>query len=121
MDLEQSIAEKKALLNRLRPLDIAGKYAELARFVRTESARNSPAASFETHRRLVDIPPFNELGFDPGGYPGCGASGGAAGVCYGIAQAEQGVEEFETLLYERLDARLEDYLCVLGGTPAAQQ
>lgn len=37
------------------------------------------------------------------------------------AHAGKGVEESVTVPYERLDARLEDYLSVLGGTPAAQQ
>jgi Fic family protein len=73
----------RLVVQRSRP-DIAGRYADLARFVRTETGRhefpspaeipalmgdlakwlatapNTPEASFTAHRRLVDIHPFND-------------------------------------------------------------
>jgi Fic family protein len=71
------------IVKRSRP-DIAGRYADLARYVRTETGRhvfpspaeipalmgdfgawlrpapNAPEAAFTAHRRLVDIHPFND-------------------------------------------------------------
>lgn len=71
------------VVRRSRP-DIAGRYADLARFVRTETGRhmfpspaevpaqmgdlaawlrdaaNTPETAFTAHRRLVDIHPFND-------------------------------------------------------------
>jgi Fic family protein len=73
----------RLVLQRSRP-DIAGSYADLARYVRTETGRfefpspaeipalmgdfakwltvapNTPDSAFEAHRRLVDIHPFND-------------------------------------------------------------
>ncbi len=73
----------RLVVQRSRP-DIAGRYADLARYVRTEAGRyefpspaqipalmgdfaqwlaaspDSPADAFAAHRRLVDIHPFND-------------------------------------------------------------
>jgi Fic family protein len=73
----------KLVVQRSRP-DIAGRYADLARYVRTETGRHefpspaeipvlmgdfakwlraapdTPEAAFTAHRRLVDIHPFND-------------------------------------------------------------
>ncbi len=137
--------------------DIAGWYADLPRYVRTESWRyafpqpaevaplmgdfaawlgsgdDSPAAAFEAHRRLVDIHPFNDgngrvgrllmnLKLIRGGYPPI-AVRPEDRLDYirrlQQAQAGQGSERFNDLLYGRLDATLDDYLGVLrGGLPA---
>jgi Fic family protein len=132
--------------------DIAGRYADLPRFVRTEAgqhafptpaevpsfmgdfaawlkrASNTPETAFEAHRRLVDIHPFNDgngrtarllmnLILIRGGYPPI-AVRPADRLSYTRAlqrsQAGQGTEDFNRLLYERLDATLGEYLSALN-------
>jgi Fic family protein len=134
-------------MQRSRP-DIAGRDADLARYVRTETGRfefPSPAeipalmgdfagwlgaapataeTAFAAHRRLVDIHPFNDgngrtarllmnLILIRGGYPPV-AVRPQDRLAYIRAlqqsQAGQGTESFDTLLYERLDATLGEYL-----------
>ena len=141
----------RLVMLRSRP-DIAGQYATLSRYVRTETGRHefpSPAeipalmgdlsfwlkaapetveTAFTAHRRLVDIHPFNDgngrtarllmnLLLIRGGYPPI-AVRPEDRVAYiealQQAQAGAGNESFETLLYQRLDATLSDYLTVLA-------
>jgi Fic family protein len=132
--------------------DIAGRYADLPRYVRTEAGRHrfpspaeipafmgdfavwlggapdAPETAFTAHRRLVDIHPFNDgngrtarllmnLILIRGGYPPI-AVRPEDRLSYiralQQAQAGQGTEPFDRLLYERLDATMEEYLSALG-------
>ena len=134
-------------MQRSRP-DIAGQYADLARYARTETGRfefpspaeipalmgdfaawlsaapATPEIAFVAHRRLVDIHPFNDgngrtarllmnLILIRSGYPPI-AVRPEDRLAYIRAlqqsRAGQGTESFETLLYERLDATLGEYL-----------
>jgi Fic family protein len=142
----------RLVMQRSRP-DIAGKYADLARYVRTESGRHmfpspaevpalmgnfagwlrsaadTPETAFTAHLRLVGIHPFNDgngrtarlvmnLILIRGGYPPVAVrpEDRAAYIqALEIAQAGKGAESLDRLLYERLDATLDDYLRVLGG------
>jgi cell filamentation protein, protein adenylyltransferase len=142
------------VVKRSRP-EIAGRYADLARYVRTETGRhtfpspaeiparmgdfaawlktapNTPEAAPDTalaaHLRLVDIHPFNDgngrtarllmnLILIRGGYPPV-AIRPEDRVRYIRAlqesQAGLGASMFSAMLYERLDATLNDYLRVL--------
>jgi Fic family protein len=140
----------RLVVHRSRP-DIAGRYADLARYVRTETGRHefpspaeipalvgdlakwlaaapyTPETSFTAHRRLVDIHPFNDgngrtarllmnLILIRSGYPPI-ALRPKDRLAYIRAlqqsQAAQGSESFDTLLYQRLDATLDEYLAVL--------
>ena len=141
----------RLVVQRSRP-DIAGRYAGLPRFVRTETGRYSfpspaeipalmgdfahwlgaapatPQTAFTAHRRLVDIHPFNDgngrtarllmnLVLIRGGYPPIAVrpEDRAAYIrALQQAQAEQGSESLDQLLYERLDATLGEYLSALG-------
>jgi Fic family protein len=139
------------VVKRSRP-DIAGRYADLPRYVRTESGRfvfpapieipalmgdfaawlggaaDSPDTAFMAHRVLVDIHPFNDgngrtarlvmnLILIRGGYP-------PAAVrpedrleyirALQLAQAGGGAEAFDSLLYRRLEAALDEYLEALA-------
>jgi Fic family protein len=134
--------------------EIAGQYANLARYVRTESGRhefpspaeipslmgdfarwlgaaaNAPETAFTAHRRLVDIHPFNDgngrtgrllmnLVLIRGGYPPIAVRPeDRLRYIRGLqqAQAGEGNEGIDNLLYERLDATLGEYLSALGGT-----
>jgi Fic family protein len=153
----------RLIVQRSRP-DIAGRYADLARYVRTEAGRhefpspaevparmgdfaqwlsaapNTPETAFTAHRRLVDIHPFNDgngrtarlvmnLVLIRGGYPPLAVrpeDRPAYIRALQQAQAGQGTDSLDNLLYERLDATLGDYLSVLqearspepGGTKA---
>jgi Fic family protein len=138
------------VVKRSRP-DIAGRYAGLARYVRTETGRHmfpSPAeipalmgdfaawlrrapeileTGFTAHRRLVEIHPFNDgngrvarllmnLILIRSGYPPITVrpeDRPAYIRALQKAQAGEGTESFATLLYERVDATLGDYLSVL--------
>jgi Fic family protein len=131
--------------------DIGGRYADLARYARTETGRyvfpsppeipalmgdlaawlrsapDAPDTAFTAHRRLVDIHPFNDgngrtarllmnLILIRGGYPPIAVrpeDRPAYIRALQQAQAGEGTESFDTLLYERLDATLTDYLKVL--------
>jgi Fic family protein len=127
---------------------IAGRYADLPRYVRTETGRhtfpspaeipalmgdfavwlkaapNTTATAFTAHRRLVDIHPFNDgngrtarllmnLVLIRGGYPPI-AVRPEDRLDYirslQQAQAGQGTQSFDGLLYTRLDATLREYL-----------
>jgi len=131
--------------------EVAGRDADLSRYVRTETGRhtfpspaeipslmgdlaawlggaaNTPEAAFTAHRRLVDIHPFNDgngrtarllmnLILIRGGYPPV-AVRPEDRLSYiralQQAQAGQGTEPFDVLLYARLDAMLGEYLSVL--------
>jgi Fic family protein len=141
----------RLVTQRSRP-DIAGRYADLPRYVRTETGRHtfpSPAeipplmgdfagwlgtapdtleTAFTAHRRLVDIHPFNDgngrtarllmnLILLRSGYPPVSVRP-ADRLEYirslQAAQAGQGSESFNALLYQRMDATLADYLTALG-------
>ena len=93
------------------------------------SAGDHPQAAFSAHRRLVDIHPFNDgngrvarllmnLILIRGGYPPV-AVRPEDQLEYirslQEAQAERGTEGFDLLLYQRLNAALDDYLRVLEG------
>jgi Fic family protein len=138
------------VVQRSRP-DIAGRYADLSRYVRAERGRydfpspseipslmadfaawlsgvpNTPETAFAAHLRLVDIHPFNDgngrtarllmnLILIRGGYPPV-AIRPEDRLSYTQAlqeaQAGQGTKNFDTFLYERLDATLQEYLNVL--------
>ena len=88
------------------------------------AAPDTPATAFAAHRRLVEIHPFNDgngrtarllmnLVLIRGGYP-AGAVRPEDRPAYVAvlqqAQAGGGTEAFDRLLYERLDATLEEYV-----------
>lgn len=140
----------RLVVRRSRP-DIAGRYADLARYVRTETGRHefpssaeipalmgdfakwlgaapeTPQVAFDSHRRLVDIHPFNDgngrtarllmnLVLVRGGYPPVAVrpeDRTAYIQALQRSQAGQGSESFDKLLYERLDATLGEYLSAL--------
>lgn len=140
----------RLVMRRSRP-EIAGQYADLARYVRTETGRHefpspaeipplmadlavwlreapgSPETAFVAHRRLVDIHPFNDgngrtarllmnLVLMRAGYPPI-AVRPEDRLRYVRAlqqsQSRQGSASFDTLLYERLEATLDEYLAAL--------
>jgi len=130
---------------------IAGRYADLPRYVRTEtgrhdfpspaevpalmgdlagwiaSAANTPETAFTAHRRLVGIHPFNDgngrtarllmnLILLRGGYPPVAIRPEDRLEYIRSLQQEQagqGPENFDALLYRRLDATLGEYLSAL--------
>jgi Fic family protein len=131
--------------------EIAGRYADLARYVRTETGRHefpspaeipalmgdfagwlgaapdTPPTAFAAHSRLVDIHPFNDgngrtarllmnLVLIRAGYPPI-AVRPQDRLAYIQAlqrsQAGKGTESLDTLLFERLDATLGEYLAAL--------
>lgn len=140
----------RLVMQRSRP-DTAGRYADLARFVRTETGRyefpspaeipalmgdfadwlaaasNTRETAFTAHRRLVDIHPFNDgngraarllmnLILIRAGYPPIAVRPeDRASYIRALqhAQAGQGTQNFDALLYERLDATLDEYLRAL--------
>ena len=87
----------------------------------------TPEAAFTAHRRLVDIHPYNDgngrtarllmnLILIRGGYPPVAVrpeDRPAYIRALQQAQAGHGSESFDILLYERLDATLEEYLSTL--------
>ena len=139
------------VVHRSRP-DIAGRYADLDRYVRTETGRhvfpspvrvpslmgdfgawlrqapNTPGTAFTAHRRMVDIHPFNDgngrtarllmnLVLIRGGYPPVAVRPEdrlAYIQALQEAQAGEGTERFDVLMYERLCATLDEYLSVLN-------
>ncbi len=147
----------KLVMQRSGPV-IAGNYADLPRFVRTEtgrhsfpspaevpalmgdfaqwlgSATDSPETAFAAHHRLVDIHPFNDgngrtarllmnLILIRGGYPPVAVRPEDRLEyirCLQQAQAGQGAETFNALLYRRLDATLGEYLSALHEAQTAQ-
>lgn len=140
----------RLVMQRSRP-DIAGQYATLARYVRTETgrhefpspaeipafmgdfagwlgtARPTPATGFTAHRRIVDIHPFNDgngrttrllmnLILMRAGYPPIAVrleDRPAYISALQRAQAGEGAEAFDLLLYQRLDMTLGEYLAAL--------
>jgi Fic family protein len=144
----------RLVMQRSRP-DIAGRYADLARYVRTETGRHAfpapamvpalvgdlaawlktapstPETAFTAHRRLVDIHPFNDgngrtarllmnLILIRSGYPPVAVRPeDRPTYVRGLqeAQAGQGTQTFDDLLYQRLDAALGDYLSALEPEP----
>jgi len=90
-------------------------------------APNTPEAAFAAHRRLVDIHPFNDgngrtarllmnLILIRGGYPPVAVRPEDRPEYLRAlqqAQAGRGTEGFDRLLYERLDATLNEYLNAL--------
>ena len=140
------------VVKRSRP-DIAGRYADLPRYVRTESGRfvfpspveipalmgdfarwlggtaDTPEKAFAAHRRLVDIHPFNDgngrtarllmnLILIRCGYPPVAVRPeDRLEYVRGLqqAQAAQGTEGFDSLLYRRLEAALDEYLSAMHG------
>jgi Fic family protein len=140
----------RLVVQRSRP-DIAGRYADLARYVRTDTGRydfaspaeipplmgdfakwlgaapDTPDAAFTAHRRLVDIHPFNDgngrtarllmnLVLIRGGYPPIAVRPeDRPAYIRGLQQAQAGLgaDKSDTLLYERLDSVLGEYLSAL--------
>jgi Fic family protein len=140
------------VVKRSRP-DIAGRYADLARYVRTATGRHTfpspveipalmgdfaawlhtapdtPETAVTAHRRLVEIHPFNDgngrvarllmnLVLIRGAYPPAAIrpeDRPAYILALQKAQAGEGAEDFTALMYQRLEAALDDYLAVLGG------
>jgi Fic family protein len=113
--------------------EIAGRYADLGRYVRTETGRHEfpspaqipammgdlalwlrsaapgPEAAFAAHRRLVDIHPFND------------GNGWTARLLMNLILIRAFYppvavrpEDFDALLYERLNDTLADYIATLG-------
>ena len=141
----------RLVVQRSRP-DIAGQYADLARYVRTETGRyefpspaeipplmgdfakwlnaapDTPETAFTAHRCLVDIHPFNDgngrtarllmnLVLIRGGYPPVAVRPEDRPTYIRAlqeAQSGQGSGKFDNLLYERLDATLDEYLSALS-------
>jgi Fic family protein len=148
---ESDVRNLYRLVVRRSSPDIAGRYADLPRYVRTETGRHefpSPAeipalmgdfakwlgaapataeAAFAAHRRLVDVHPFNDgngrtarllmnLVLIRGGYPPVAVrpeDRPAYIRALQEAQAGQGSQSFDKLLYERLDGTLGEYLSAL--------
>jgi Fic family protein len=140
----------KLVMQRSAP-EIAGQYADLSRYVRTETGRHSfpspaeipalmgdfagwlrtapdtPDTAFTAHRRLVEIHPFNDgngrtarllmnLSLIRAGYPPLAVRPeDRLEYIRGLQQeqAGEGAENFNALLYRRLDATLEEYLSAL--------
>lgn len=139
------------VMRRSRP-EIAGRYADASRYVRTETGRHlfpppvevpalmgdlaawlktaadTPSMAFTVHRRLVDIHPFNDgngrtarlamnLILIRGGFPPAGIRPeDRLAYVRALAVSQQGSDPlpFEILLWERLDAALEEYLQAVG-------
>ncbi len=146
----------RLVVQRSRP-DIAGRYADVSRYVRTDTGRHafpspieipplmndfaawlnkapdSPAIAFTAHRRLVDIHPFNDgngrtarllmnLVLIRAGYPPVAVRPvDRLEYIRALQQAQegQGTEGFDRLLYQRLDATLDEYLSALEPAPGA--
>lgn len=139
------------VVQRSRP-EIAGRYADQPRYVRTEAGRHAfpkpaeipalmgdfaawlgaspsgPETAFTAHLRLVSIHPFNDgngrtarllmnLILIRAGYPPLPIRPEDRLRYIRSLQAEQageGADAFDSLMNERLDATLDDYLAVLG-------
>lgn len=98
-------------------------------------APDTPETSFTAHRRLVDIHPFNDgngrsarllmnLVLVRGGYPPiAGRPEDRPAYVHALQTARQGggAEDFERLLYERLDATLAEALNALREALSASQ
>ncbi len=131
--------------------EVAGRYADLARYVRMETGRHTfptpaeipslmgdfanwlgpepatPGTAFMAHLRLVDIHPFNDgngrtarllmnLILIRGGYPPISVRPeDRLAYLHSLqqSQAGQGTESVSRLLYQRLDATLDEYVSAL--------
>lgn len=148
---EYDVRSLHALVLKRSDPEIAGRYADSARYVNTDYGRRyfpspaeipalmgdfgawlgqaplTPETAFEAHRRLVDIHPFNDgngrtarllmnLILIRAGYPPV-AVRPADRLAYlralQQAQAGHGDEDFRSLLYQRLDETLDEYLRAL--------
>ncbi|HEV2690029.1 MAG TPA: Fic family protein, partial [Bryobacteraceae bacterium] len=106
------------------PAEIPALMGDFARWL---GAAQTPDAAFMAHRRLVDIHPFNDgngrtarllmnLILIRAGYPPIAVRPEDRPEYVRALQqpqAGQGSEAFDTLLYQRLDATLGEYLSVL--------
>ena len=93
------------------------------------SAPETPLTAFTAHRRLVEIHPFNDgngrtarllmnLVLIRGGYPPIAVRPQDRPTYIRAlqqVQAGEGSESFDNLLYERVDATLEEYLSAVQG------
>jgi Fic family protein len=151
---EADIRNLHSLIVRRSNPEIAGRYADQPRYVLTDAGRHAfplpvevpaligdlaawlrsapddPATAFGTHRRLVEIHPFNDgngrtarllmnLLLLRGGYPVVAVrpqDRPAYVAALQEAQAGGGAENFERLLYERLDATLDEYIAALNAS-----
>lgn len=149
--IESNLRNLHRLVMQRSAPNFAGRYADLPRYVRTETGRYSfpspaeapalmgdfagwlgrvpktPDIAFAAHRRLVDIHPFNDgngrtarllmnLILIRGGYPPIAVRlEDRLEYIRGLqqAQAGQGTESFNALLYSRIDATLGEYLSAL--------
>jgi Fic family protein len=107
------------------PAEVPALMGDFAGWLR--DAADTPDTAFTAHRRLVDIHPFNDgngrtarllmnLILIRGGYPPVAVrpeDRPAYLHALQIAQAGQGTESFEALLYQRLDVTLAEVLVAL--------
>ena len=146
--LESDVRNLHRLVMHRSAPEIAGQYANLPRYVRTETgrftfpspveipalmgdfarwmstARDTPETAFQAHLHLVTIHPFSDgngrtarllmnLFLLRGGYPPIAVRPEDRLDYLRSLQQQQaglGSESFDTLLYRRLDATLDDYL-----------
>jgi len=156
---ESDVRNLHRLVTQRSAPEIAGKYADLPRYVRTETGRHAfpspagipslmgdfarwlgtapdtPNTAFTAHRRLVDIHPFNDgngrtarllmnLILLRAGYPPVAVRlEDRLEYIRSLqdAQAGQGIESFNTLLYRRLDETLTEYVTALENPQPANQ
>ena len=105
------------------PAEVPALMGDFAAWLGTAS--NTPATAFTAHGRLVEVHPFNDgngrtarllmnLVLLRAGYPPIAVrplDRPAYIAALQAVQAGQGADAFDRLLYERLDATLNDYLC----------
>ena len=110
------------------PAEVPALMGDLSAWLR--AAPGTPATAFEVHRRLVDIHPFNDgngrtarllmdLLLLRGGYPPVSVrpqDRAAYVASLQEAQSGQGAQTFNRLLYERLDATLDEYITALNAS-----
>ncbi len=105
------------------PAAVPAMMQAFSEWLRTELA--SPAIAFTAHRRLVNIHPFNDgngrtarllmnLVLLRAGYPSVAVRPVDRAGYIAALQAGPGPETFDRLLYERLDATLDEYLAAAG-------
>jgi len=121
-DLPRYVRTEAGRYNFPSPAELPALMGDLAGWLRT--ADNGPETAFTAHRRLVDIHPFNDgngrtarllmnLLLLRGGYaPVAVRPEDRLDYVRSLqrAQAGQGMEDFNGLLYRRLDVTLGDYL-----------
>lgn len=107
------------------PVEVPALMGDFSNWLRTAPA--TPATAFEAHRRLVDIHPFNDgngrtarllmnLILIRSGYPAVAVlpeDRAAYLNALQTAQARPGANELEQLLYQRLEATLDECLSAL--------